>query len=241
MRIAICDDTKEDRDDLKQSLYRLEQELGMEFDLVEYETPSSLLEYMLSNDFEVYDILFVDIYMPGFKGTDVVRLLREKGYDGHVVFVTTSTEFALESYSLQADGYLTKPYDYEAFKAAIWRIIGVMEKLGRTISIVSDRIEYNIPLKDIIFIESENKGCMVHTVKENLFTWKKLNAFIAELEAEKNFYHLDRSHLINLNHIEDTGDDDITLSDRSVLYMPTRERNRIHQQINDYFWNITRG
>lgn len=239
MRVAICDDLKSDRDNLKNTLYRIEQEKNIELDIYEYESPVDL--YRDYDENPDYKVIFMDVYMPGYLGTDVAMHLREKGYENSIIFCTTSEEHALLGFRAKADGYLVKPYTYEEFKKAVWRLDELFVSEGRRISFTSERIDYDIPIKDIVMIETEGKGCRLYTVREEFFTWKKIGEFKAYADEEEALYQIGRSFIINLNQIETLLDDCVVMKNKATVDFPKREITRIRQDINDYFWKMTRN
>ena len=96
MKIAICDDVKADREELKAALFKFEKEKNIEFTILEYSTPKSL--YSDCKAREELQIVFFDVYMGDILGTDAAKKMRELGYKGSIIFRTTSEEHALEGF-----------------------------------------------------------------------------------------------------------------------------------------------
>ncbi|MCQ2082408.1 MAG: LytTR family DNA-binding domain-containing protein [Lachnospiraceae bacterium] len=237
MKVAICDDLKEDRQTLKNALYQLEKEKNLEFDIHEYENPETLYKDCVARD--DLKIIFFDIYMGDVLGTDAAKKMRQMGYKGSIIFCTTSLDHALDGFRVQADGYLVKPYSYEEFKEALLRLHDLFSNETKKISFVADRIEYNIPVSDVILIETSNKGCIVHTTQEDLFTWTKLKDF-SGMEDYDCLYQVGRYYIVNLNAIEMVKAEKISLKNGMEITMPKRDVSKIKQDINDYVWNSMR-
>ncbi len=239
MKIAICDDLAEERKILREYLRRLEKEDNLEFDITEFDRAEGLIAaYDKGN---VPDVAFLDIYMPGAIGTVAAKALADKGYSGSVVFCTTSLDHAVESYKLKADGYLVKPYSYEDFLGAIWRCRAHFEKSKKCLSFVSERIDYQIPLGDITYIETANRGCDVHTVKQVFFTYKKIGEIEEELRNEAAFLKIGRCFIVNMNRIKKTETDSLLLANGNHIPLPARDKKRLLQTVNDWFWKAARG
>ncbi|MBQ8623973.1 MAG: response regulator transcription factor [Oscillospiraceae bacterium] len=241
MKIAVCDDINEQRMILKEYLRRLEKEEHLEIDVCEFSSGEDLLDYIKSGKHTPPDCLFLDIYMHGLDGIATARELRATGYDGSVVFCTTSIEHAVESYKLKADGYLVKPYNYEDFIEAIWRCRRHFEKSRKCLRFVSERLEYAIPFNDVLYIETEQRCCMVHTKKETIRTYKKIDEFEKEVEAEPSFIKIGRCYLVNMNAVAKIDNDKLTLTNNDNIILPLRDKKKLAQAINDYFWSIARG
>ena len=233
MKIAICDDVKADREELKAALFKFEKEKNIEFTILEYSTPKSLYNDCKAR--EELQIVFFDVYMGDILGTDAAKKMRELGYKGSIIFCTTSEEHALEGFRVQADGYLVKPYSYEEFKEAIVRLESLFQNEQKRIVFTSERIEYEMPFSEVYLIETSNKGCLVHTSQGTMFTWKKLKEFIAEIDLDC-FYQLGRSYFVNMDSIETVKENSIILKDGFEIFMPKRDLLKIKQDINDYIW-----
>lgn len=68
-----------------------------------------------------FDILLMDIYLPDGNGMNCARTLRENGYEGIIIFQSSSAEHAVEAYQVDARQYLLKPISPERFFAAMDR------------------------------------------------------------------------------------------------------------------------
>ena len=101
-KIAICDDSKLDRQLLKVVIQTYFENNEEEFKIFEYELGDNLLD-----DIEV-ELLFLDIIMNGMK---IARKLRDIQFKAPIIFLTAHADYAVESYEVYAAGYLLKPYD----------------------------------------------------------------------------------------------------------------------------------
>lgn len=71
-----------------------------------------------------YDVVFLDIRMPGPDGLELARALQGLSPRPHVVFVTAYDEYALGAFEVQAADYLVKPVDAKRLRRAIDRVVG---------------------------------------------------------------------------------------------------------------------
>ncbi len=239
MRIVICDDLADQRSLLKGYIRRLEKDDSLELQITEYTCGEDLLR--VYGTIVPPDVMFLDVYMEGLTGTEVAAQLKEKGYDGSIIFCTTSIDHAVESYKLKADGYLVKPYSYEDFLDAIWRARQRMQKSQKGLSFVSERIEYHIPLRKISFIETSGRTCLVHTDEGEFGTYKKIGEFEEELSGEPSFIKVGRCFLVNMNLISRFSEDSIVMKNGSYLPLPVRDKKKLQQKVNNWFWKLARG
>ena len=126
-RIAICDDVEVERFVLKRQLMVYFQTNGREAQIQEYESGESLLAD-IEEGYIWPDLIFLDIYMGDLNGMDTARKLRDLGVKAPIVFLTASPDFALESYEVEASGYLLKPAEEKQTTAI--SVLETAEKLG---------------------------------------------------------------------------------------------------------------
>ncbi|MBQ9770180.1 MAG: response regulator transcription factor [Clostridia bacterium] len=239
MRIVICDDIADERLRLKNYIRRLEKDDALELEITEYSCGEDLLAAYGKRD--IPDVLFLDVYMTGLTGVDVARAVKEKGFSGSIVFCTTSIDHAVESYRLKADGYLVKPYSYEDFLEAIWRCRKHLQKSHKGLTFTSERIEYTIPYRKITFIETSGRACAVHTDDGDLTTYKKIGEFEKELGGEASWLKVGRCFLVNMNRIKRLSEDALVFDSGDSVPLPSRDKKRLQQTVNDWFWRVARG
>src|SRR6056297_2966790 len=78
-----------------------------------FRDPIEAVNYLLKNNI---DLIFLDINMPGITGTELVKVLKNRPM---IIFTTAYSEYAIESYKLNAIDYLLKPFEFERFLQAV--------------------------------------------------------------------------------------------------------------------------
>lgn len=122
MHIAICDDCAHDRKSLCRALqaFLAENGQGAEIDSIEDGAVLLAMEPELLSEVELF---FLDIYMERSNGFDVARALRTRGVAAPIVFLTSSPDFAVQSYEVEAFSYLLKPVLQDKLKALMQRFL----------------------------------------------------------------------------------------------------------------------
>src|SRR3954451_663553 len=120
MKILIVEDEKHLADGLK---FNLEAE---GFDVVIAGTGEAALGEMLKQEF---DVVVLDIMLPGIDGFEVTRRLREREDFTPVLMLTARgrPEDVLEGFEAGTDDYLPKPFDLDIFLA---RLNGLVRRRG---------------------------------------------------------------------------------------------------------------
>jgi len=157
------------------------------------------------------NIIFLDINMPNLSGLQLMKIIEPKQ---PVIFTTAYTEYAVESYDLNAADYLLKPFSFERFTKAVYKAVNMLKQGSevpaaikahgkQSIYIKSDGKNYPVLLADILYCEARKNYSMV--VLENgqklmpLMPLTKLESLLAE--AGGDFVQVHRSFLVSKNHI----------------------------------------
>lgn len=195
MRIAICDD---DTIFLSKTVELIKHWKNKPVDLViqTFDNGDHLI-HMQSKD--PFDIIILDIVMPMMNGIEVANEIRT--FDNHVkiVFLTTSKEFAIDSYSVKASNYLLKPVQPEKLYLVLDELVSTYKKESHFITIKGLNATYRVQLMDIEYLESQNKHVRVHLVDgHSLVSTTPLYTFEEEFKSYAYFFKCHRSYIINL-------------------------------------------
>lgn len=201
MRIAVCEDNEIHCEIIMRMLNRCALDLSLSLELTPYESGKALLYDV--EDGTYFDIAFLDIYLKDTMGIDVAHGLRAMDYDGKLVFLTASPDFAIESYDVSASGYLLKPVNYDKLKTVLKRLTADYDP--NTYQIRQRTTVTRLKHRNILYIESSNSKCMLHTVSGNVYTvYKTLNTIEQEL-ADPSFLRCHQSFLVNMAHVRQIG------------------------------------
>ncbi len=196
-RVAICDDEEELLRDLVDSCGRILEEMGVEHELSAF---SSALELRKSlEQGAVYDLLCLDILMPGKTGLELAQELR--GYDDRtsIVFITGSTEYLLEGYGVRPIQYLLKPLDHGALRRALADDLR-LNHTPKTVSVTSGGKTTVMNYSAIRYVESRNHGCAFILDGREEFFWLSMSQ-AEEILPRDQFCRCHNSYLVNLAHV----------------------------------------
>lgn len=103
MNILICDDLNEEA----KALEKLIKEIKKDVNTLIFNKPADAINHIKSG--MKIDLCFLDIIMPEMDGVILADKLRGENYKGEIVFLTTTNDYASESYKVKALSYLLKP------------------------------------------------------------------------------------------------------------------------------------
>ena len=157
------------------------------------------------------DIIFLDINMPNLSGVQLMKIAQPKQ---PIIFTTAYTDYAVESYELNAVDYLLKPFSFERFTKAVYKAVAVISNPNKGIHetsndkqnaffIKSDGKNYPVFLDDILYCEARKNYTMVVLKNEQklmpLIPLSKFEILLAE--AGGQFIQVHRSFLVSRKHI----------------------------------------
>jgi DNA-binding LytR/AlgR family response regulator len=150
-----------------------------------------------------YDIIFLDVVMPLFNGIEVAREIREQDKNVRIVFLTSSTDYAVESYSVKASNYLLKPVSEEKFCSCLNDLLEEFAQDSPSILVKSFSTTHHVQLNQIEYVEAQNRYSVLYLADgESIRTPKALYALEDELTLDNGFYKCHRSYIINLHCVD---------------------------------------
>lgn len=198
LNIAICDDEKKLRKDLR-NLIAVQLELtGMDYAIQEFDCGESLLA--ACDAAEQIDILFLDIEMPGAGGMTTAKMLRQSGRKMIMIFVTAYPDFVFQGYEVQAFHYILKPYEEAKIREVLSKAIEEIHGREAQFYIVEQKSgTLRLPMDSICYFKSDRRTVNVVTVRENVIFYGKLDDVAAELPA--CFQRVHNRYLVNMHFV----------------------------------------
>lgn len=209
MNIAICDDLECERT-------AIAKHLGTYFSEPSLWQYGEGAELVRAHKEKQFDLILLDMLMPGLNGIETAEQIRAFDQRTPIVFVTTTEDFAVQSYRVLAFDYLLKPVTEEAMTECLDRFIRLVPD-KRFITIDYRGVRTDILLGNIVYLESELRKVIIHLSGNKRITiTAKLEEFM-NLSAEPDFCRCHKSFLVNLNYVHAISGEDFCLSDGTTL------------------------
>ena len=155
LKIAICDDDTGDRERIAEDLRvyaAAHQKHSIEMTV--YSSAFAMLDAFEKAGCP--DIALLDICMPGMLGTELARDILRCSENTDILFLTTSSDYAVDAFALHAADYIQKPYTQEKLNASLDRVIALRQE--RTWLLLPCEGElHRIALEDVLYIETDGK------------------------------------------------------------------------------------
>ncbi len=230
VRIAVCDDEESARRNLIDLISKYLDQHGLLVDIKEFSSG----EEFLASDTDSFHLVFFDIFMGGINGMDTARTLFRENTRTKIVFCSASETYGVQSYDVRAMRYLVKPVDEKRLFDVLDDFFHIYTTL-KTITVRVDRVEESIYVNDIIWLESDNHNCIIHTAERDYVT-RSTFAQLAEKLPAADFFKPVRYAMISFRAITAIPSDKLVLSDGTVIPLPKDSRASVKRAYMDYQW-----
>lgn len=229
LKIAICDDESTELQLISSLLQDYQQDRKAGFSFHSFSNAMDLLERMKS---ENYDLLILDVLMPMFNGIQAAHEIRTFDEGIKIIFLTSSPEFAVQSYSVHAYHYLLKPIKKDSFYSLLDNIISDNKLHDEYITVRSRQGIIRISVSKLSFVEVMRKTLFFNMSDGTVY---EISATLSEYEPlilqHPQFLRIHRSFIVNLWHMRELDSQGfITINDK---YVPVSRR--MHLQVKEAY------
>lgn len=242
MKIAICDDEE----------FCLEQVLAIAKEYAKervvsfypFSHPEDLIE--AAEKIGGYDIYILDIVMPGMNGIQLGVHLREAGYDGKIIYLTSSEEYALDSFKVKAFHYIIKPIAKDAFYEAVDDAIkAIAVKKDKSIVIKTKERSVKLTVDSIMYAEINKRGILYHLVGgksvESVSLRTGFSESVKELAEDPRFAMCGAGAIVNMDHITEVGSEDIVFGDTYKPFFGKKACRELRNAWNEFLFSNNGG
>ena len=227
MRVAICDDDVAFLDEAARAVRTWGERRGESVEVARCTSGSELLVRCREAR---QDLVLLDIVMPGISGMDVARELRAHDEAVRIAFLTSSPEYAVDSYEVHASEYLLKPVSRERLERLLSECARSREEEAPSIVARTAFGYQRVFLADVECAEARNKrvlfwlrdGSCVEAVES-------LKAYEQRLAMSRGFFKCHRSYLVNLANVERFSATDAVMRSGRVVPVARSVRREFQQ------------
>ena len=212
--VAIVEDEQGAYDALKKQIDEYQKRnKNVEFDVTHYLNATEFLD----KPFDKFDLIFLDIEMPGINGIEAAKKKRKKNEDIMIVFVTNMAQYALESYEVHAYDFILKPVNYDSFSIKFERCVNALSHklMKKEIVLAYGTSKRKVDVVDITFIESSNHNVIVHFLGGEFRMRSTLASFEKQLRG-CHFVYCNACYLVNLKWVKELKGDIIIVGDSEL-------------------------
>lgn len=211
IQIAVCDDEPVMCRILKEKLAFLLKSYKESCSITSYISSAELLNTTIA-----FDLIFLDIQLPGFDGIETARQLRERMPDCTLIFVTILKDCMSKAFELEAFDYLIKPIDEERFVSTLDRALKRLCRRREPHLLIRSMNQYrSIALSSVFYCEVINRKLYLHTQEGIIDYYGKMEEI--EKQLDNRFFRCHRSYLVNLDYFKSYSEGQLFLKDGSTV------------------------
>lgn len=237
LKIAFCDDDLEILKELGILLDKYKKERDEDLTCTVFQSPLELLA-AIEKGFS-FDILFLDILMPGENGIETAKEIRQYDNNMKIIFLTSSPEFAVQSYTVGAYFYQLKPVWEESFFRLMDAVLAECEKKKKNSLILRSKDGITrIDLQQLEYCEVLGRKLLFHL--ENgvvLESAGSLDDLAGQLMQYSNFFRPHRSFLVNMEYIQNISSRSIKMVNDAEIPIPHGKCSEIKNTYMEYAFN----
>lgn len=229
-KIAVVEDTPEDRERMLSFLSRYGEAAGTAFSVRTFSDGASFL----AGFDEGFDVVLMDIDMPGMNGMETAQRLREKNDDVCLLFVTYLSNYAIQGYGVHALDFLVKPFDYEALSQKLARALTAVDKSPkREITLNTTDGVRRVRLDALSYVEVMNHTLAFHTA-QGIFSSRGSIRTVEHRLAPYDFARCSNSFLVNLRRVTELRGNEIVV-DGTPIPIGRTKRKAFLNRLTEFF------
>lgn len=227
--IAVVEDEKICSMQLQDFLEQYQKEKNIRFKVsVFYDGAELLADYQ-----PVYDLILLDIEMPGINGMDAAVKIRETDTDVALMFITNLAGYALRGYEVEALDFVTKPVAYFQFAMRLSRCLKrLRQKEPKEILLSCPDGMKKLDLSQIYYVEVQNRILHYHT-DAGEYSLRGTMQSVEELLPPSSFAKCNYWYIVNLRHVSEVKKNTLVVGGYE-LEVSRRSRTAFLKSLADY-------
>lgn len=234
IKMAFCDDDADVLNEISALLVRYRAERNQEIACTAFQSPLELLTEIEKG--LRLDILFLDVIMPGEDGISVAKEIRQYDNIVKIIFMTSSAEYAVESYVVGAYFYQIKPIYEDIFFRLMDSVIAECEKMQQCSLILRCKSGITrIRLEKLEYCEIIGRTLLFHMKDGKILESSgSLDELCAKLATHDNFLRPHRSFLVNMEYIQNISYKAIMMENFAEIPIPHGKCSEIKNRYLEY-------
>lgn len=234
IRIAICEDVLAEQKRQVEMVQSIMMKLSKNAKVFSFQSGEDLLcEIDITGNM---DIILMDVEMQGINGIETARIIRMRDVRAVLIFVSCHNQYYKEMIEVQPFAFIDKPVQGEKLERVLRQVLETRLCFSDGFSFIYHKKQYNIPLVQIRYFQSDKRVVRIDTILKNPLTPEYV--FYGKLEKvektvnESNirFLRVRKSFLVNILYVIEYSADKIVLDNGLVIEISKNYKSNVKQQ-----------
>lgn len=231
-KVLIVEDFADDAALLAEELERYARRRGLELSV---ETSESAMAIAAGN--RTFDLIFLDIELPGINGMEAAELLRAYDTNTPVIFTTSLAQYAVRSYEVGAAGFIVKPVTQPKLELAMDKVLGRLRATGaERIALPTSGGVRVIPVRDVCYVELVRHDLVFHLApdEEPVRVRGTIKQVAEHVRPEGPLLQISSGCVVNMDYVQLIKGSEVRMTDGTALPLSRARRREAVETFSSY-------
>lgn len=229
LKIAVCDDSCEDRGYIVATLNNWSRGRDVRVTLCS-SAENFLFEY---DDAHGFDIILLDVEMPGLNGVELAKLLRSRGDTAQIIFITGFPDYIAEGYDVSALHYLMKPVREDKLFEVLDRAVENCRRTEQVLMIKTKDGQEKVSVSEIEYIAALGHRTVISVAGRTIDSGTGIS--VLEKQLGEGFVKCHRSYIVGLRYVKSISKSELTLDSGTKLPLARGSYREVNEAFIKYY------
>lgn len=234
LKIAIVENEISQIEETTAMINRFCQEKNIPYEIQSFQNGFDFLE----SDSSSFELIFMDIDMPGINGMDTAMKIRKQGINSNLIFVTNLPQYAIDGYKVSALDFILKPMTYADFSLAMSRVVKAYEeaKVGQFILSIKG-VTRKFQPEEVLFFEMVKHDVVIHLANGENVIFRSSMSKVEQVLPPEIYLKCNSGCIVNLRKIKTLDGDVLVLENEERVLISRSHRKEVLVNLNKLFSN----
>lgn len=225
-KIAVCDDHLPITSEIENLLQNIGKDYNISLEIDIFFDGSTLCKKLTSGI--IYDLIYMDIEMNGINGIAAAHTLRSLNHPTLIIYISAYHTYYEKLFEVEAFRFISKPINPDIFLKYFLAAHKKSQITNMFFSFSFNQKNYNIPINEILYFESQKRYIIVHTLNQTYHFICKMNTIEKNFsDNNRNFIRIHQSFFVNPYFICSISATKITLQNGTILQISNKYQQHV--------------